>query len=72
MAMYKYQLQWCVRGYHIYKEEWEATVGEELKCEREKNNSKDPYASLFQNNLHGFAFGLASLLLNSLHVGALD
>ena len=44
MAMYKYQLQWCVRGYHIYKEEWEAAVGEELKCEREKNNAKDPYA----------------------------
>ena len=43
MAMYEYQLQWCVRGYHIYKEEWEAAVGEELKCEREKNNVKDPY-----------------------------
>ena len=35
MAMYEY---------HIYKEEWEAAVGEELKCEREKNNAKDPYA----------------------------
>ena len=44
MAMYEYQLQWCVRGYHIYKEEWETAVGEELKCEREKNNAKDPYA----------------------------
>ena len=33
-----------MRGYHIYKEEWEAAVGEELKCEREKNNAKDPYA----------------------------
>ena len=42
--MYEYQLQRCVRGYHIYKEEWEAAVGEELKCEREKNNAKDPYA----------------------------
>ena len=38
------RLQWCVRGYHIYKEEWEAAVGEELKCEREKNNAKDPHA----------------------------
>ena len=44
MAMYEYQLQWCMRRYHIYKEEWEAAVGEELKCEREKNNAKDPYA----------------------------
>ena len=31
-------------GYHIYKEEWEAAVDEELKCEREKNNAKDLYA----------------------------
>ena len=44
MAMYKYQLQWCVKGYHTYKEEWEAAVGEELKYEREKNNVKNPYA----------------------------
>ena len=34
----------AVRRYHIYKEEWEAAIGEELKCEREKNNAKDPYA----------------------------
>ena len=39
-----YELQWCVRGYHIYMEEWEAAIGEELQCEREKKNSKDPYA----------------------------
>ena len=47
MAMYEYQLQWCVRRYHIYhiyKEEREAAIGEELKCEREKNNAKDPHA----------------------------
>ena len=37
LAMYEYQLQWCVR-------KWEAAVGEELKCEREKNSAKDPYA----------------------------
>ena len=40
MAIYEYQLQWCMRGYHICKEEWEAAVGEELKYEREKNNMK--------------------------------
>ena len=33
-----------MRGYHIYQEEWEAAIGEELQCEREKNNAKDPYA----------------------------
>ena len=25
----------CIRGYHVYKEEWEAAVGEVLVCERE-------------------------------------
>ena len=40
MAVYEYQLQWCVRDYHIYQEEWEAAIGEELQCEREKKNAK--------------------------------
>ena len=44
MAVYEYQLQWCVRGYHIYQEEWEAAIGEEIQCERKKKNTKDPYA----------------------------
>ena len=44
MAVYKYQLQWFMRGYHIYQEEWEAAIGEELQCEREKKNVKDPYS----------------------------
>ena len=34
----------CIRGYHIYKEVWEAADGEELPCEREPQNSKDRYA----------------------------
>ena len=33
-----------VRGYHIYKDTWEATVGEELECIREPTNSTDRYA----------------------------
>ena len=24
----------CVRGYHIYKDIWDAVIGEELQCER--------------------------------------
>ena len=43
MAAY-YELQWCVRGYHVYMDECEAAIGEELQCERERKNSKDPYA----------------------------
>ena len=34
----------CVRGYHIYKDIWEASVGEELPCQRESGNRADPFA----------------------------
>ena len=34
----------AVGGDHIYQEEWEAAIGEELQCEREKKHAKDPYA----------------------------
>ncbi len=34
----------CVRGYHVYKDIWEASVGEELPCQRENGNHADPFA----------------------------
>ncbi len=34
----------CVRGYHMYKDIWDATVGEELECARESDNPADSYA----------------------------
>ena len=34
----------CVRGYHVYKEIWEAATGEILICEREFHNGRDRYA----------------------------
>ena len=33
-----------IRGYHIYKEVWTSTVGEELNCRRERDNFKDLFA----------------------------
>ena len=39
-----YQLRWCVQGYHVYRDKWDAATGEELECVREKNNLKDSYA----------------------------
>ena len=33
-----------MRGYHVYKDIWEANVGEELECVRERRNEKDRYA----------------------------
>ena len=34
----------CIRGYHLSKDTWEATVGESLVCEREPSNAEDRYA----------------------------
>ena len=34
----------CIRGYHVYKEVWEAVVEESLVCEREPENASDRYA----------------------------
>ena len=33
-----------MRGYHVYKDIWEARVGEGLNCEQEIGNSMDPFA----------------------------
>ena len=33
-----------IRGYHIYKEIWEASYGETFHCMRETGNSFDPFA----------------------------
>ena len=42
--MDSYEVNSCVRGYHIYKDIWSPSVGESLICEREINNLEDPYA----------------------------
>ena len=44
MEDYEYSFESCVRGHHISKEFWSPTLGEELRCEREVDNTHDPYA----------------------------
>ena len=34
-----------IRGYHEYKNIWEAAFGECLQCQRERTNAHDPYAA---------------------------
>ena len=34
----------CMCGHHVYKEIWEAAVGEVLNCERKAHNAHDRYA----------------------------
>jgi len=33
-----------IRSYHIYKDVWEAALGQQLPCQREPGNIHDPYA----------------------------
>ena len=34
----------CIRGYHIYRRIWSATIGKKLVCKREISNVVDRYA----------------------------
>ena len=44
MALYQFTVDAMVRGYHEYKEIWEAEDGEVLRCQREAGNRHDLYA----------------------------
>ena len=41
---YEFVITSCVRGYHIYKETWTPSIGEEFDCVREHDNTSDRYA----------------------------
>ena len=43
MACY-FEVEAMVRGYHQYKEIWDAEVGEKLECQRETGNPHDIFA----------------------------
>ncbi len=44
IKMERFAFESCVRGYHVYKDIGEASVGEELPCQRENGNHADPFA----------------------------
>ena len=39
-----FEVEAMVRGYHVYEEIWDASIGEELLCAREPTNPHDPFA----------------------------
>ena len=43
MATY-FEVEAMIRGYHQYKEIWNAVLGEQLQCQRETDNSHDIFA----------------------------
>ena len=34
----------CVCGFHVYNNVWRQVIGKDLRCQREKDNPRDPYA----------------------------
>ena len=42
--MYRFEVQSCIRGYHVYQNVWTLSVGQVLGCEREPQNREDPNA----------------------------
>ena len=42
---FEFNFESMVRGYHVYKDVWDATIGETLPCEVESGNASDPYAA---------------------------
>ncbi len=46
----EYEVDSCVRGYHIYKSIWGASVGERLTCVRDQSNQSDRYAVAVNNS----------------------
>ena len=39
-----FEVEAMIRGYHQYKADWDAQVGEQLQCLREMSNPHDIYA----------------------------
>ena len=50
--MESFEKECSIRGYHVYKEIWEAAIGEELDCRREPSNASaiDRYAIADEGN----------------------
>jgi len=42
--MESYSIHTSVRGYYVYKDVWEAALGQLLPCQKEPDNIHDPYA----------------------------
>ena len=42
--MENFETESCIRGFHIYKENWSPLIGEQIKCVREVANPQDRYA----------------------------
>ena len=44
IPVFSFEVQSCIRGYHIYKAVWTPYIGETLPCFRELTNGHDPFS----------------------------
>ena len=45
-----YELNSCVRGYHVYRKLWKPSIGRKYLCRRDPDNKYDPFAVAVMNN----------------------
>ena len=50
MTIFSFTLSTAVRGYHVYQDNWEPDIGDQLYCEREPGNSYDTFAVAVKND----------------------
>lgn len=50
MTFFSFTLSTAVRGYHVYQDNWEPDIGDQLHCEREPGNSHDTFAVAVKND----------------------
>ena len=46
-----FTIETMVRGYHVYKDVWNADLGEQLSCQREPTNTRYLFAVAFVRSL---------------------
>ena len=44
LPVFSFEVQYCIRGYHIYKAVWTPYIGETLPCFRELTNGHYPFS----------------------------
>ena len=44
LKMNSFSVEAMIRGYHVYRDIWDASIGEVLRCQREASNPTDRYA----------------------------
>ena len=45
-----YEVESCIRGFHVYRVVWTPYIGEQLDCALDSGNSKDPFAVAVQKD----------------------